>query len=73
MLDAEEGREAVARQLPRLVGEPQAFHPRLGAQDPGDLGIEPLDFHEGPLGLMVAAISRAVAAPRSANWRQSPV
>ena len=50
--------------------------PDFPAQNPGDLGIEVFDSrgitHADPLDLMAAAISRPQAAPRSANWRQSP-
>ena len=82
MPGAHEFREPIASQLPRFVGKPQALHPRLAAQDPDDLRIERLDplgvdrgtilAHADPVDRMVAAIARAVAAPRSANWRQSP-
>jgi PIN domain nuclease of toxin-antitoxin system len=71
MPGADEFREPIASQLPRFVGQPQALHARLAAQDPDDLRIERL-AHTDPLDRMVAAIARAVAAPRSANWRQSP-
>jgi len=82
MPGADEFREPITSQLPRFVGKPQAFHPRLAAQDPDDRRIELLDphgvdrgtflAHADPLDRMVAAIARAVAAPRSANCRQSP-
>jgi hypothetical protein len=82
MPGTEEFREPIASKLPRFVGKPQPFHPRLAAQDPGDLRIQRLDphgvdrgkilAHAEPLERMVAAMARAVAAPRSANWRQSP-
>ena len=82
MAGMEEGREPVAGQLPRLVREPQPLHPRLAAQDPGHLRVEPLDpggiegrgpdAHIGPLP-SEAASARAATAPRSANWLQRPV
>jgi len=78
----EEGGEPVAGELPRLVREPQALHSRLAAENSGHLGIETLDAagddraaafaHATPRRAIPAAISRAEAAPRSANWRQRP-
>jgi hypothetical protein len=82
MSRGKEGREPVAGELPRLVREPQALHPRLAAEDPGHLWMETLDVdgvapatalaHADPRRAIAAAISRAEAAPRSANWRQRP-
>ncbi len=82
MSRGEEGREPVTGKLPRLVREPQALHPRLAAENSGHLGIETLDAagedrtavlaHADPRRAIPAAISRAEAAPRSANWRHRP-
>src|SRR5262249_61566578 len=62
---ADECREPVASELPRLVGKAQALA-RSSPRHSTPAGVHPRD-------LMLAAIARATAAPRSANWRQSPV